>query len=79
MERININDYNSSLGPLICLDNIGQGINISYDELVFNHEKILDKNKTYYICCKGGYKSFKAVRLLEAYGYHVVQVLINNS
>lgn len=51
-------------------------INIPYETLLYNKDKLLDKNKTYYLYCKGGYKSRNATNLLNAYGYNVIQVLL---
>lgn len=82
MKRININDYNPSMGTLIDVQDLysyneyhhPNSININADSLVLNHSKYLDKSKTYYIVCKHGHKSGKVANLLEYYGYNVVQV-----
>ena len=84
MKRISIKEYNSNLGILICLEDkdsflikhINGSINIPYDILLYNKDKLLDKNKKYYLYCNGGYKSRMATNLLDAYGYDVTQVLI---
>ena len=86
MKTININDYNSSMGKLIDIEpkeiynqnHINGAINIPYETLLYNRERLLDKNETYYIYCRGGQKSKRAVNILDLYGYNVVQVLINN-
>ena len=84
MKVININEYNPSLGLLIDINDkliynqnhIDGAINIEYETLLYNRDKILDKNKTYYIYCKGGHKSKRLVSILLAYGFNVVQVLL---
>ena len=80
MKKINIKDYNPSLGILIDVrdpqyyqkDN--NSINIPYNQLLLNHKRLLDPNKKYYITCAKGHKSKKAVSILEFYGYDVTQV-----
>ncbi|MBE6161115.1 MAG: rhodanese-like domain-containing protein [Firmicutes bacterium] len=80
MKRINLKDYNSSLGTLIDLEienkfrYINGSINIPYQKLIYNYQNLLDKNKPYYIICSGGVKSKKIVSILELYGYNVTQV-----
>lgn len=84
MRQINIKEYSSDMGILIDLESsdtynlkhVPGAINIPYDTLLYNKDKLLDKNKTYYLYCKGGYKSRMATNLLTAYGYNVVQVLL---
>ena len=82
MKRINIKDYNYNMGILIDVrdpiyfekEHYQNSINIPYNKLLLNHQKLLDKNKKYYITCTKGYKSKKAVSILEFYGYDVTQV-----
>lgn len=82
MKRLNINDYNSFMGALIDVQNpidyqtyhFPGSINIPYDTLMLNYKTLLDKNKTYYIVCKKGSKSRKAVSILEYLGYNVTQM-----
>lgn len=84
MKQINIKDFNSSMGKLIDveskeiynLNHIDGAINIPYETLLYNRDKLLNKNDTYYIYCQGGRKSKRAVNILELYGFKVVQVLI---
>ena len=84
MKSIHISEYNPNLGTLIDIENkeiymkshIDGSINIPYETLLYNKDKLLDKNKTYYIYCKGGHKSKRAVSILEMYGFKVVQVLL---
>lgn len=84
MKVINISEYNSSLGPLIDINDkiiydtnhIDGAINIEYETLLYNRDRLLNKNKTYYIYCKGGHKSRRIVSILSAYGFNVVQVLL---
>ena len=82
MKRIKLNEYNSSLGTLIdiedqytySLNHHKDSINIPYQKLVFNYKTLLDKTRPYYIMCNGGFKSKKLVNILEFYGYNVTQV-----
>lgn len=55
---------------------IPNAINIPLETLLYNRERLLNKNETYYIYCKKGNKSKRAVNILDLYGYKVVQVLI---
>ena len=83
MKTINIKDYKSYMGVLIDIrpryeylkKNISGSINIPYEELIFNHNKYLDKNKKYFLICSGGIKSKKATNILSIYGYDVVNVI----
>ena len=87
MRTININEYNPSMGRLISVEakeiynqqHIEGSINIPFETLLYNREKLLNKEDTYYIYCNGGHKSKRIVNILEIYGYKVVQVLLNNS
>lgn len=81
MKRIKINDYFKTLGTLIDIQNVvdyneyhhPDSINIPYEKLLLNYKSLLDKNKSYYIVCRKGTKSRKAVSILEFYGYDVTQ------
>ncbi len=72
------------MGKLICLESpssystnhINGSINIPYEELLYNREKYLNKNETYFIYCNYGNKSRRAQSILNVYGYNVVRVLI---
>lgn len=83
MKSIYLKDYNESMGILIDVrhpleymkSHDKRSINIYADKLIFDHKKLLDKNKTYYIMCKAGYLSRKVVSNLSFLGYNVVQVL----
>lgn len=83
MKRINTNEYNKSLGTLIDIEDavlyneshLEGAINIPYEKLLVSHRDLLDKTKKYYIYCRKGFKSRKAVSILEYYGYDVTQVL----
>lgn len=83
MKSINLNDYKPYMGKLIDVrpryefikKNIPGSINIPYDELIFNHNKYLDKNESYFVICSGGVKSKKAANILNVYGYNVINVL----
>ena len=86
MKTININDYNPSMGKLIDVEpneiylkhHINGAINIDKDTLLYNRDRLLNKDETYYIYCSKGNKSKRVVSILELYGYNVVQVLLNN-
>lgn len=83
MKSININNYNSSMGVLIDVRNkdeydkkhINGSINIPYNELIFNHNKYLNKNNKYFLICSGGIKSKRATNILSIYGYDVTNVI----
>ena len=85
MKSININEYSPSMGKLIDVEpkeiynqhHIDGAINIPYEILLYNREKLLNKEETYYIYCRGGHKSKRAVNVLDLYGYNVVQVILN--
>ncbi len=81
MKRININKYHKSMGLLIDIQHPldyaeyhhPDSVNIPYDKLMLNYKTLLDKSKPYFITCKLGTKSRKAVSILEYYGYDVTQ------
>ena len=83
MKSINLKDYKSYMGKLIDVrpkyeyvkKSVPGSINIPYDELIFNHNKYLNKNEEYFIICSGGIKSKKATNILSVYGYDVTNVL----
>lgn len=79
MKKILLSDYDYSKGIFIDLSNskvVGSSMDVSYEDLLINHSELLDKSKKYYIYCKGGIKSRKAVNILEFYGYDVVLVYV---
>lgn len=45
--------------------------NIPYDELINNYRLYLNKNETYYLYCKSGKLSKRAVAVLNSLGYKV--------
>lgn len=76
MKKILLKNFNYNDGTLINLDKekMDGALSIPYERLLINHKEILDKNKKYYIYCKGGIKSKKVVNILEFYGYDVTLV-----
>ena len=84
MKSINISEYDQSMGKLIDIEqkeiynqyHIDGSVNIPYEVLLYNRDRLLNKKETYYIYCHGGHKSKKVVNILEKYGYNVVQVLL---
>jgi len=82
MKRIHVNNYRSSMGILIDLEDskcfmenhIRGAKNIPYEKIIMNYRELLDKNKVYYLYCKKGRKSRKAASILELYGYNVTQL-----
>ena len=86
MKTININEYNPNMGKLIDIEpkeiflkhHINGAVNIEKDTLLYNRDRLLNKNETYYIYCSKGFKSRRVVSILEAYGFKVVQVMLNN-
>ena len=83
MKSINLFNYNLSMGVLIDIrdkeeynkKHIKGSINIPYNELIFNHNKYLNKNNKYYLICSGGIKSKKATNILSVYGYDVTNII----
>jgi len=70
MKNIKLNDYKKD-GVFIDLD-----INyIPYQKLIYDPEKHLNKNDTYYFYCKSGIKSKKVVSRLELLEYKVIRVV----
>lgn len=83
MRQIKYRDYNISMGPLIDVDDpenyfnnhMPEAKNIPKDKLLCAHSSYLNKDKTYYITCSKGIKSKKTIRILEFYGYNVIQLI----
>lgn len=50
---------------------INNSINIPYDELLNNYRLYLNKNESYYLYCKSGKLSRRAVAVLSSLGYKV--------
>lgn len=83
MNSISINEYKSYMGTLIdirpkyeaSINKYKNAVNIPYNELIFNHQKYLNKNQRYFIICSKGVQSKKAVNILSVYGYEVYNVI----
>lgn len=83
MKSINIKDYRPYMGKLIDVrpkyeyikKSIPGSINIPYDELIFNHNKYLNKDEKYFVVCGAGVKSKRAANILSVYGYDVTNIL----
>ena len=80
MKKILLSDYRENMGIFIEINNIYNNVvknslHIPYDTLLVNYKELLDKNKKYYIYCKSGIKSKKAVNILNYYGYDVTLVI----
>lgn len=52
-------------------NHIQGSINIPYAELLNNYRKYLNKNESYYLYCKSGKLSKRAVIVLSSLGYNV--------
>lgn len=50
---------------------LNNSINIPYDELINNYRKYLNKSESYYLYCKSGKLSKRAVMVLSSLGYNV--------
>lgn len=53
------------------LDHLDNSINIPYDVLINNYRNYLNKNDSYYLYCKSGKLSKRAVLVLSSLGYNV--------
>lgn len=86
MKRIDLSTYTPNMGTLIDLsdaityqeDHYPGSINIPFQKLLLHYKELLNKNEKYYITCKKGIHSQKAVSILEFYGYDVTQVTKNS-
>ncbi len=54
------------------LNHLNNSVNIPYDKLMENYRVYLNKNERYYIYCKSGKLSKRAVMVLSYLGYNVV-------
>ena len=52
-------------------NSISGSYNIPYDELISNYRKYLNKEENYYLYCKSGKLSKRAVMILSSLGYKV--------
>lgn len=82
MKSINMSEYTEELGVLISLEDsedfksIKGSINLNVNKLLDNPSKYLAKDKRYYIYCKNGKRSQRAVNILQVYGYDVIKVIM---
>ena len=53
------------------INHIPNSINIPYENLMNNYRTYLNKNESYYIYCKSGKLSKRAVAVLSVLGYKV--------
>jgi len=53
------------------ISHLNNSINIPYDELINNYRSYLNKTETYYLYCKSGKLSKRAVLVLSSLGYKV--------
>lgn len=82
MKRISIKNYRGYMGTLIDVQDkvsyneshYSGSINIPLNTLLIHYKELLSKNTPYYIVCRKGHNSQKAVSILEYYGYNVTQV-----
>lgn len=79
MKKIMLSDYKINMGIFIEINDtynnvVKNSIHIPYENLLVNYKELLDKEKKYYIYCKSGIKSKKAVNILNYYGYDVTWV-----
>ena len=83
MKRMNLKNYDISMGELIDLSNPldymekhdARAVSIPYQKLMMNYDKYLKKDRPYYLICAKGMHSGKAVMMLEYLGYDVTQVM----
>lgn len=83
MKRIQLRDYETSMGTLIDLSSpydfvINQypgAINIPYQNFMLYYDKYLKKENPYFFICNKGIHSGKVVSMLEYLGYNVTQVI----
>ena len=82
--EISLNDLKNLLNPNIIdirsmekyNDNhIPSAINISYNLLISNPSKYLDRGSTYYIYCQRGITSRKVCEILRNFGYNVYSII----
>jgi len=52
-----------------------RGINIPMNELINNYESYLKKDKTYYILCHHGQRSYLVTEFLHRKGFDVINVV----
>lgn len=83
MNGIKYSDYKSYMGKIIDIqeyedyieNHYSNSVNIPYEKLLSNHKKYLNTYDTFFIRCRKGHLSKKAVQILTLYGYKVYQLL----
>jgi|LGOV01.1.fsa_nt_gb rhodanese-related sulfurtransferase len=84
MKSITVDELNSLIGKINIIDikescELGRGLiptskHIPATGIYYNHEFLLDKQKTYYIICFNGVRSLSLVKFLEDLGYDAINV-----
>ena len=79
MKKILLSEYRESMGIFIEINDkyynvVKNSLHIPYENLLVNYKELLDKSKKYFIYCKSGMKSKKAVNILSFFGYDVTLV-----
>lgn len=73
IDKVNIIDIRKSLN--YNNNHIPNAKNIDNDLLISNPNKYLDKNKTYYLYCQKGKKSYKTCYYLNTLGYKTINII----
>ncbi len=83
-DSINVNKLKNNLGKVSLIDirepfeysegHIPSSKNIPMNNLIYNPDKYLDKNKEYYIVCQSGGRSSSTCKFLSKKGFNVINV-----